>query len=345
MEQVPKKVAITRANHYMVEHSDYLIAYAWHPASNAWNLLEYARKRERRGLICVTTLDRINTDESALAKLKRLFETSPEDLKPEVQAALRSGDAELDEFVSHGLTVSRVNAKSEGAAKALNIFPGQQITIQTGPLNLCDDLENRCACLTEQLRPMLEPFFGKTLCICGIGNADLPADSLGPETARWITPGLCGILPVQANFSKVTVVCPGTKGQTNIDTSLMVSTIAAATGAACVLTIDASVCSSYKNLCSCVEISSGGMITHNSREKLQQSSIGVPVIAVVVPTVIHAKDLLLMGSIGDDAQLTFSKVAAVVKNAAFLIACSIFQITFPTIGYDESKSIMQKTFL
>ena len=35
METVPKRAAIIRANRYMVEHSDYLIAYAWHPASNA----------------------------------------------------------------------------------------------------------------------------------------------------------------------------------------------------------------------------------------------------------------------------------------------------------------------
>ena len=35
METVPKKVAIVRANRYMVDTCDCLIAYAWHPASNA----------------------------------------------------------------------------------------------------------------------------------------------------------------------------------------------------------------------------------------------------------------------------------------------------------------------
>lgn len=42
MEQVPRKLAIVRANRYMVEHVDYLIAYVWHPASNARELMEYA---------------------------------------------------------------------------------------------------------------------------------------------------------------------------------------------------------------------------------------------------------------------------------------------------------------
>ena len=35
MEQVPHRAAIVRANRYVVDHVDYLIAYAWHPASNA----------------------------------------------------------------------------------------------------------------------------------------------------------------------------------------------------------------------------------------------------------------------------------------------------------------------
>ena len=45
MEKVPRKLAIVRANRFMVDHVDYLIAYAWHPASNARNLVEYAQKK------------------------------------------------------------------------------------------------------------------------------------------------------------------------------------------------------------------------------------------------------------------------------------------------------------
>jgi len=56
MEKVPRKLAIVRANRYMIDHVDYLIAYAWHPASNARNLLEYAQKREQQHLISVTVL-------------------------------------------------------------------------------------------------------------------------------------------------------------------------------------------------------------------------------------------------------------------------------------------------
>ena len=45
MEKVPRRLAIARANRYMVDHVDYLIAYAWHPASNARDLMAYAQKK------------------------------------------------------------------------------------------------------------------------------------------------------------------------------------------------------------------------------------------------------------------------------------------------------------
>lgn len=44
MEKVPRRFAISKANRYMVDYTDYLIAYAWHPASNARNLMDYAMR-------------------------------------------------------------------------------------------------------------------------------------------------------------------------------------------------------------------------------------------------------------------------------------------------------------
>ena len=45
MESVPRRYAIVRANRYMIGHVDYLIAYAWHPGSNARNMVEYAQRK------------------------------------------------------------------------------------------------------------------------------------------------------------------------------------------------------------------------------------------------------------------------------------------------------------
>lgn len=55
MERVPKRLAIVRANRYMVEHSGYLIAYV-HGVGKSRDLTEYAQRREKRGLIHVERL-------------------------------------------------------------------------------------------------------------------------------------------------------------------------------------------------------------------------------------------------------------------------------------------------
>ena len=60
MEKVPRRLAIVRANRYVVDHVDYLIAYVWHTASNARDLVEYAQRRELRGKIVVTMLSKKN---------------------------------------------------------------------------------------------------------------------------------------------------------------------------------------------------------------------------------------------------------------------------------------------
>lgn len=58
METVPRRAAIVRANRYMVDHSDFLIAYVWHSVSNARELVEYAKRREKQNEISITILPR-----------------------------------------------------------------------------------------------------------------------------------------------------------------------------------------------------------------------------------------------------------------------------------------------
>jgi len=59
LEHAPRRAAIVRANQYMVCHSDYLIAYDAGKIGNTRKLVEYARHREREGLIRVENLARV----------------------------------------------------------------------------------------------------------------------------------------------------------------------------------------------------------------------------------------------------------------------------------------------
>lgn len=54
-ERVPPRLAIVRANQKMIDKCDFLIAYTVHPG-NARNLVDYARKKEKQGIIQVENL-------------------------------------------------------------------------------------------------------------------------------------------------------------------------------------------------------------------------------------------------------------------------------------------------
>lgn len=53
MERVPRRAAILQANRRMIDRSDFLIANAWQPGSNAVKFIEYAQKKDH---ICITIL-------------------------------------------------------------------------------------------------------------------------------------------------------------------------------------------------------------------------------------------------------------------------------------------------
>lgn len=56
MESVPRRYAIVRANRKLVDTCDWLVCYVRHGASNSRNLLEYAKKREEKGVIRIENL-------------------------------------------------------------------------------------------------------------------------------------------------------------------------------------------------------------------------------------------------------------------------------------------------
>lgn len=56
LEKVPRQYAIVRANKILVDTSDWLVCYVRHSASNSKALLEYALRREKKGLIRVENL-------------------------------------------------------------------------------------------------------------------------------------------------------------------------------------------------------------------------------------------------------------------------------------------------
>ena len=113
---------------------------------------------------------------------------------------------ETKEFVLYEIPVTQVCIQSEQVAELLGKRCGLYVTLETGPLHQLVFFEKVCACLSEQLRPLLEPHFGKPLCVCGVGNQSVPHDALGPEVARRFQPKAYETFSKQSNFDRISVI-------------------------------------------------------------------------------------------------------------------------------------------
>ena len=56
LENTPKRFAIVRTNHIMVDACDWLVCYVRHGASNSRNLLEYAQRRAIQGFVQIVNI-------------------------------------------------------------------------------------------------------------------------------------------------------------------------------------------------------------------------------------------------------------------------------------------------
>lgn len=93
-------------------------------------------------------------------------------------------------------------------------------------------------CLTEVLDWVLRPHYHGKLCVCGIGNRDLPADALGPEVTRNLPLMVLSECGLKGNFREVFSLKPGTAGTNSINTEVFIAGVAKAIGVDCLLFID-----------------------------------------------------------------------------------------------------------
>lgn len=244
----------------------------------------------------------------------------------------------VNEFISHGIPVTQVQVETEQDMKELNRTRGRYITLETGPLAYLVDFEGACACLVDQLKPLLEPFFGKPLCVCGMGYQAMPSDSLGPETARRFPPKMYRSFVEKSNFEKITVVCPGTSAQTNLPTETIVSGVVSAMGAACVLAVDSCVTADTARLCGTIQLTDSGIRNHNQTAHLCQPTVGVPVISIVVPTAICVHD---DKGVAKNLLLAPVHITDTISIASFIIACAIAQVAYPELDYGSCKQYIE----
>jgi len=145
--------------------------------------------------------------------------------------------------------------------------------------------------VTACLKRLLPQNTQKILTV-GLGNREITADAIGPYTVDRIT--VTGHLDGYAG-KKHYALSPSVLGKTGIESFTLIKSALEASRADAVIVIDALAAQSLSRLYQTVQIGNTGIVpgsgVGNHRHAIDEKTLGVPVIAIGVPTVVSSATL------------------------------------------------------
>ncbi len=203
-----------------------------------------------------------------------------------------------------GITISRVKIETPEAGSRLGKTPGNYITIEAPGLRRKDsDLQDRvCDLLTRELLQILPlpDQLQQTVLVVGLGNWNITPDALGPRIVGdlLVTRHLLDLKnPVLGEgFRSVCAISPGVLGITGIETGEIIQSLIPRVNPSLIIVIDALAARRLERLNTTIQIADTGVTpgsgVGNRRLSITKETIGVPVIAIGVPTVVDASTIV-----------------------------------------------------
>ena len=198
-----------------------------------------------------------------------------------------------------GLSVERLWIRTERAGQLLKKPKGTYIPAELPPLtDNVRDTDERLIALSNEIRRLL-PVNGLVL-VAGLGNVEITPDALGPKTASKVmaTRHISGEIARSTGLDclrAVAVMNTGVTGQTGIETGEMLLGVIKRIRPSAVIVIDALASRRLERLGCTIQISDTGISpgagVGNHRARSDADTMGVPVIAIGVPTVVDALTL------------------------------------------------------
>ena len=199
-----------------------------------------------------------------------------------------------------GFAVHEVRILSEDAAREIGKPQGRYLTLELDALirREEDAFPRACKALSTLLRELLpHPNDGPVL-IAGLGNRMITPDAIGPQTADHViaTRHLVAQSPaIFADWRPVSALAPGVLGQTGVETGEVICGVLDRVRPAAVIAVDALAAGRLSRLLHTVQLADTGITpgagVGNARAALNKETLGVPVIAVGVPTVVDGATL------------------------------------------------------
>lgn len=239
-----------------------------------------------------------------------------------------------------GFSMDIVEIRDDTAANELCKPIGRYVTMELDALlHREEDAFRRAAeVLSEELRQQLALGKDDSVLVVCLGNADITPDAIGPLTAEHVlvTRHLKERMPEDfAAFRPVSVFCSGVLGTTGMESAQLTSAVAGLVSPSRVIAVDALAARDTDRLCRAIQISDAGIVpgsgVGNSRQALSRDTLGVPVVAIGVPTVVDARTLcadlsgveLPEGSVDADLFVTPRDIDSRVRNVARLVGYAV----------------------
>lgn len=224
------------------------------------------------------------------------------DLALEAAADAESGSlqgVETRETAVAGWPVTEVHILNDHGARALGKPVGRYLTIDlTDYRSGGTDAFPRAVDALGECLGKLVPRGGKQALVVGLGNRGVTPDAVGPRCADHVlvTRHLTQRDPVQfRDFFPVAALAAGVLGTTGVESGELVAAVAGRIRPDFVLAVDALAARSVRRLCTTVQIADTGIVpgsgVGNARAGLNRDTLGVPVIALGVPTVVDGATL------------------------------------------------------
>ena len=197
-----------------------------------------------------------------------------------------------------GYPVTRVDILDSRGEEALGKPRGSYLTVDLTTFwqRKSDFFQRAVRAVGTPLKELL-PTEGPVL-VVGLGNRAMTPDAVGPLTADHVlvTRHLISAMPRQfSGFRPVSVLRSGVLGTTGVESAEAVRGLASEVKPACVIAVDALASRRVGRVCAAVQLSDTGIIpgsgVGNHRHPLNAETLGVPVIAIGVPTVVDSATL------------------------------------------------------
>ena len=192
------------------------------------------------------------------------------------------------------ITVTEVQLSEQNS---LYKKPGYYITVEFQDITDTDNFNNVSNILIKYIHQILKKMNIKkqyTCLIVGLGNVNSTPDSLGPLVIDnvLVTNHIYELGELAEDYRRVSAIAPGVVGQTGIETTDIIKSVVEEIKPDFLIVIDALASQSIERVNKTIQMTNTGIHPGsgigNSRKELSQETIGIPVLAIGIPTVVDA---------------------------------------------------------